>query len=128
MSVNRVILVGNIGNGPNIRQLINGQQMATFPIVTSEFIRDKETGEKSNKAVWHNVVMFDKMVDMLISSEIGKGDRVYVEGRINYRDWMDKDGNKKFRTEIVGTLFTILNRRRQVEDDVDLTRRSIFSE
>lgn len=110
--VNKVILLGNAGKDPDVRHLEGGVTVASFPLATTESFRDKNSGEKREQTEWHNVVMWRNLAESVEKSELKKGDRVYLEGKIRTRKWQDKDGNQRFSVEIVADTFTIINRKR----------------
>lgn len=116
MSVNRVTLIGNVGKDPDLKIIGESKSFAAFPFATSEFVRDKASGNKENKTTWHNIVLFEHNAEMIQNADVKKGDRLYLEGRICYREW-EKDGIKKQRTEIVATAFTILGRKKRIEEE-----------
>jgi len=99
MSVNKSILVGNVGNDPEIKTFENGSKVANFSLATSENWKDKN-GEKQEATEWHNIAVFGKLAD-IVESYVKKGQQLYVEGKIKTRSWDDQDGNKKYMTEIV---------------------------
>jgi single-strand DNA-binding protein len=98
-SVNKVILVGNVGQDPKINVTRNGKKMARFSVATSKRWRD-ESGERMESTTWHNVVVFNDNMAAEVERTIGKGSRVYVEGELNNRKWND-DGVEKWMTEII---------------------------
>ena len=110
--VNKVILLGNAGKDPDIRHLEGGVSVASFPLATTESFRDKNSGEKREQTEWHNIVMWRALAESVEKSELKKGDRVYLEGKIRTRKWNDKEGNQRFAVEIVADTFTIINRKR----------------
>ena len=110
--VNKVILLGNAGKDPDIRHLEGGVTVASFPLATTESFRDKNSGEKREQTEWHNIVMWRALAESVEKSELKKGDRVYLEGKIRTRKWNDKEGNQRFAVEIVADTFTIINRKR----------------
>jgi single-strand DNA-binding protein len=110
--VNKVILLGHVGKDPEIRHLEGGVTVASFPLATSESFRDKATGEKKEQTEWHHIVMWRNLAESVEKSELKKGDRVYLEGKIRTRQWTDKDGGKHSSIEIVADSFTIINRKR----------------
>ncbi len=97
-SVNKVILVGNLGKDPEIRYMPSGDPVATFSLATSENWTDK-SGQKQEKTEWHRVEVFGKPAQV-VRDYLSKGRSVYIEGSINYHEWTDKDGNKKYMTKI----------------------------
>jgi single-strand DNA-binding protein len=100
-SVNKVILVGNLGKDPEIRSFQNGGRVASFSVATSESWKDKTTGEKKDRTEWHRVsVLNDKLVE-IVERFIKKGSKVYIEGQLETRKWTDKDGQEKYSTEVV---------------------------
>ena len=115
--VNKVILLGNAGKDPDIRHLDGGVTVASFPLATTESFRDKSSGEKREQTEWHNIVMWRALAESVEKSELKKGDRVYLEGKIRTRKWNDKDGNQRFTVEIVADTFTIINRKRDGKTD-----------
>jgi single-strand DNA-binding protein len=118
--VNKVILLGHLGKDPDIRHLEGGVTVASFSIATSENFRDKNSGEKREQTEWHNVVMWRNLAESVEKSELKKGDRVYLEGKIRTRQWQDKEGSKRSSVEIVADTFTIVTRKkdRLAEDGV----------
>jgi len=100
-SVNKVILVGNLGRDPEIRSFQNGGRVASFSIATSENWKDKSTGEKKERTEWHRVsVLNDKLVE-IVERYVKKGSKLYIEGQLETRKWTDKDGQEKYTTEVV---------------------------
>ena len=97
--VNKVIIVGNLGHDPQLRQMENGTEIATFSVATSEKWKDKN-GEKQSKTEWHKIVAFGKVAE-IIGKFLAKGSKVYIEGKLQTRSWEDDAGNKKYTTEIV---------------------------
>jgi len=104
-SVNKVILAGNLGRDPEIRNTNDGGKIATFTVATSESWRDKQTGERKEKAEWHRVVSFNDRLSDVIEKYLRKGSKVYVEGSLQTRKWTDKDGAEKYSTEVVLSKF-----------------------
>jgi single-strand DNA-binding protein len=100
-SVNKVILVGNLGKDPEVRRLNSGDQVVNFTLATSENWRDKNSGERKEKTEWHNVVIFNENLGKVVEQYCKKGSKVYVEGQLQTRKWQDKDGNDRYTTEIV---------------------------
>jgi single-strand DNA-binding protein len=97
--VNKVILIGNLGKDPELRYTPSGQATANFTLATTEKFTDKN-GQKQERTEWHNIVAWAKLAE-LVNQYLKKGRPAYIEGRITYRSWDDRDGNKKYRTEIV---------------------------
>ena len=100
-SVNKVILVGNLGRDPETRRLGNGDPVVNLRIATSETWRDKQSGERREKTEWHSVVIFNENLAKVAEQYLRKGSKVYVEGQLQTREWQDKDGQKRYSTEIV---------------------------
>ncbi len=112
-SVNKVILLGNLGRDPEIRSMQSGSKMATFSMATSKRWRDKNTQEQRDKTSWHNIVVFgDGLVD-IVEKYVKKGSKIYVEGELQTRKWQDQDGNDRYTTEVVlqgyGSNLTLLD-------------------
>ena len=105
-SLNKVLLIGNLGKDPELRYTPDGLAILKFSIATSEYFNDK-SGNKSEKTTWHNIVLFGKMAQNL-ANYLNKGKQVFVEGRINNRSYDDKDGNKKYISEIIATNIVLL--------------------
>ena len=100
-SVNKVILLGNLGRDPEIRSMQSGSKMASFSIATSKRWKDKATQEQRDKTSWHNIVVFgDGLVD-IVEKYVKKGSKIYVEGELQTRKWQDTDGNDKYTTEVI---------------------------
>ncbi|PTE11919.1 single-stranded DNA-binding protein [Mesorhizobium helmanticense] len=100
-SVNKVILVGNLGADPEIRRLNSGDPVVNIRIATSESWRDKNSGERKEKTEWHNVVIFNDQLAKVAEQYLKKGAKVYVEGQLQTRKWQDQTGNDRYTTEIV---------------------------
>jgi single-strand DNA-binding protein len=100
-SVNKVILVGNLGKDPEIRSFQNGGKVANFSIATSESWKDKNTGEKREKTDWHNVAIFNEGLVRVAEQYLRKGSKVYIEGQLQTRKWTDQSGSDKYTTEVV---------------------------
>ncbi len=100
-SVNKVILVGNLGKDPEVRRLQSGDPVVNLSLATSETWRDKSSGERKEKTEWHRVVIFNKNLADVAEKYLRKGSKVYVEGSLQTRKWTDKDGVEKYSTEIV---------------------------
>ena len=100
-SVNKVILIGNLGADPEIRSLTSGDRVANLRIATSETWRDRSSGERKEKTEWHRVVVFNENIVKVCEQYLKKGAKVYVEGAIQTRKWTDQAGVEKFSTEIV---------------------------
>ena len=99
--INKVILVGNLGNDPETRYMPSGKAVTNFSIATSESWTDKQSGDKQERTEWHNVVLFDKLGE-IAAEYLRKGSQVYIEGSLRTRKWQDKEGKDRYTTEIVG--------------------------
>lgn len=108
-SVNKVILIGNLGKDPEVRHLENGSIVANFSLATSEVYTDKATGVKKENTDWHDVVVWRGLAEVT-EKYLKKGYKVYVEGKLKKRSWQDKEGNTRYTTEIVADELTILSR------------------
>ncbi|HRE22147.1 MAG TPA: single-stranded DNA-binding protein, partial [Rhabdaerophilum sp.] len=95
------MLVGNLGRDPETRRLANGDPVVNLRIATSETWRDKQSGERREKTEWHSVVIFNENLAKVAEQYLRKGSKVYVEGQLQTREWQDKDGQKRYSTEIV---------------------------
>src|ERR1700710_574633 len=100
-SVNKVILVGNLGKAPEVRRMTSGEPVVNLSVATSESWRDKSSGERKEKTEWHRVVIFNKNLAEVAEKYLRKGSKVYLEGSLQTRKWTDKDGAEKYSTEIV---------------------------
>lgn len=100
-SINKVILVGNLGRDPEIRQTQDGKEIANLAIATSESWKDRNTGEKREKTEWHRVVIFSDGLVNVAKNYLRKGSKVYIEGQLQTRKWVDQSGQEKYTTEIV---------------------------
>lgn len=110
-SVNKAILIGNLGKDPEVRYTSGGQAVCHFPIATSEKWKNKNTGDWDERTEWHNIVVWGKQAE-LCKEYLSKGRTVFIEGRIQTRSWEDKDGNKRYTTEIVAMTVRFLGGRR----------------
>ena len=122
-SINKAILIGNLGRDPEIRSTQDGTKIANFSVATSENWRDRSTGERRERTEWHRVVIFDEKLTEIAEKYLRKGSKVYVEGQIQTRKWQDQSGQEKYTTEVVlnrfrGTL-TMLDSRRDSEGGGD---------
>ena len=107
--INKVILVGNLGKDPEVRYLEGGTAVAKFPLATSETYKNKE-GQKVDSTEWHNIVMWRGLAE-IAEKFLKKGSLVYIEGKIRTRAYDDKEGNKRYATEIIADSMTMLGRR-----------------
>ncbi len=112
--INKVILVGNLGKDPEVRTLENGAKVANFTLATSETYKNKE-GQRVTTTEWHNIVLWRGLAD-IAERFLRKGNQVYIEGKIKSRTWDDKDGNKRYITEILGDNLTMLGSKRDSDD------------
>jgi single-strand DNA-binding protein len=114
-SVNKVILVGNLGRDPEIRSTQDGREIANLAVATSESWRDKNSGERREKTEWHRVVIFSDGLVNVVKNYLKKGSKVYIEGSLQTRKWTDQQGVEKYSTEIVlqgyGATLTMLDGR-----------------
>lgn len=108
-SVNKVILIGNLGKDPEIRHFENGGVLASFPIATSESYTDRQTGEKKENTDWHDIVLWRGLAEVA-EKYLHKGTKIYVEGKLKKRSYQDREGNTRYVTEVVGEEMTILSR------------------
>lgn len=100
-SVNKVILVGNLGNEPEVRTMPNGGKVVNLSVATSERWRDKNSGDQKEKTEWHRVVIFSEGLAKIAEQYLKKGSKVYLEGQLQTRKWTDQSGAEKYSTEIV---------------------------
>ena len=116
LGVNKVILIGNLGKDPDLRYLPSGQAVAKFPLATGMKWKDKD-GQLQERTDWHNIVAFGRQGEVC-NEYLKKGSPVYVEGRIQTRSWEDKDGNKKYMTEIITQSVRMLGRKGEPQEEV----------
>ena len=100
-SVNKVILLGNIGKNPDIKSTQNGSKLASFSIATSKRWKDKQTQEYKDKTEWHKVVVFGEGLVDIIDKYVKKGSKIYIEGELQTRKWQDQNGNDRYTTEVI---------------------------
>lgn len=100
-SVNKVILIGNLGKDPDVRRMTSGEPVVNLSVATSESWRDKASGERKEKTEWHRVVIFNENLAKVAEQYLRKGSKVYLEGQLSTRKWTDKDGAEKYSTEVV---------------------------
>lgn len=108
-SVNKVILIGNLGKDPEVRYLESGVPVANFPIATSESFTDKNSGEKREVTDWHNIVLWRGLAQVA-EKYLKKGMKVYIEGKLKTRSWTDDNNQTRYTTEVVGDQMTMLSR------------------
>lgn len=113
-SVNKVILIGNLGKDPEVRRLENGAVVASFPLATSEIYNDKQSGERKEITDWHDIVLWRGLAE-IAEKYVRKGTKVYIAGKLKKRSWQDKEGNVRYATEVVGDDLTILSRNESSE-------------
>jgi single-strand DNA-binding protein len=119
MSLNKVILIGNAGKDPEIRHLDSGVAVANFPLATSETYTAKN-GDKVTTTEWHNIVLWRGLAE-IAEKYVAKGKQIYIEGRIRTRTYDDKDGNKKYITEIYGDSLQLLGKKDDAPSGTDFT-------
>jgi len=100
-SLNKVMLIGNVGADPEIRRTQDGRPIANLRIATSEQWRDKTTGDRKEKTEWHTIVIFNEALCKVVEQYVKKGAKLYIEGALQTRKWQDKDGNDRYSTEVV---------------------------
>jgi len=108
--VNKVILIGNLGNDPEVRYTPNGNAVATISLATSETWRDKQSGELQDRTEWHRVVFFNRLAE-IVGEYLHKGSKIYVEGPLRTRKWQDKTGLDRYTTEIIANEMHMLDSR-----------------
>ncbi|WP_342362898.1 single-stranded DNA-binding protein [Terrarubrum flagellatum] len=121
-SLNKVMLIGNLGRDPEVRRLNSGDPVVNFSVATSETWRDKASGERKERTEWHNIVIFNENLAKVAEQYLKKGTKVYIEGQLQTREYQDKDGNQRKTTEIVlqryrGELTILTGRGEQGGDD-----------
>lgn len=121
--MNKVILIGNLGKAPEVKHLQTGNTVTSFSLATSERYKNK-AGEKVEETQWHNIILWGKQAE-IAEKYLTKGSKICIEGKLTYRSWEDKDGNKRYVTEIVGSNFTILSTKHEskpqnhIDNDAD---------
>ena len=110
--VNRVIIIGHLGNDPEIRTMPNGEQIANISVATSESWTDKNTGERKEQVEWHRIVLYRRLAE-IAGQYLHKGSQVYIEGRLKTRKWQDNNGQDRYTTEIQGDNLQMLGGRNQ---------------
>lgn len=120
--INKVILIGKVGNAPEVRQTNDGNSVVTLSLATSESWKDKQTGEKQERTEWHRVVFFRQLAD-IASQYVKKGSKLYIEGSLRTRKWQDQNGMERYTTEIIGNELSMLDSRSD-----DNTSASYYSE
>ncbi len=115
MSVNKVILVGNVGRDPEVRYLENGVAVAKFPLATSDNYKNKN-GERVSNTEWHNIVAWRGLAE-IAEKYVKKGNQLFIEGKLVSRSWDDKEGNKRYITEVIVSNMQMLDKRNQSSDN-----------
>ena len=110
--VNRVIIIGHLGNDPEISTIPNGEQVANITVATSESWKDKNTGERKETVEWHRIVLYRRLAE-IAGQYLTKGSQVYIEGRLKTRKWQDSNGQDRYTTEIQGDNLQMLGGRNQ---------------
>lgn len=100
-SLNKVMLIGNLGSEPEVRSMNSGDEVASFSIATSESWKDKATGERKDRTQWHKIVIFNSALVNVARNYLHKGSKVFIEGQLETRKWTDKDGRDQYTTEVV---------------------------
>ena len=108
--VNKVTLIGNLGNDPEVRYSGNGNAVANISLATAESWRDKDSGEQQERTEWHRIVFFGRLAE-IVSEYLHKGSQIYVEGRLQTNKWQDKEGNDRYTTQIVANEMQMLGSR-----------------
>ena len=131
-SVNKVILLGNLGRDPEIRSMQSGSKMASFSIATSKRWKDKNTQEQKEKTSWHNIVVFGDGLVNIVENYVKKGSKIYVEGELQTRKWQDQDGNDKYTTEVIlqgyNCNLTLLDSRNNTNQSSEVTQESSIAD
>lgn len=116
-SVNKVMILGNVGKDPEIRSMQSGGRVANFSVATSESWRDKSSGERKEKTEWHRITVWPEQLVNIVEKYVHKGDKIYIEGQIETRKWTDNQGQERFSAEVVVKGFqggiTLLGERRE---------------
>jgi single-strand DNA-binding protein len=126
MAVNKVIILGNLGKDPEVRAMSNGNEVATFSVATTDVWKDKTTGERKEKTEWHKIVVYSAGLVNVVKQYLKKGDKVYIEGSLQTREWVNKDGVKQYITEIVlqgfsAVLQLLSPKEKEVEENQEIT-------
>lgn len=115
-SVNKVIIVGNLGRDPETRYMPNGDAVTNIAVATTESWKDKQTGEKKEQTEWHRITFYRKLAEV-VGQYLKKGSSIYVEGRLQTRKWIDKEGVERYTTEIISDTMQMLGSGPKKEDD-----------
>jgi single-strand DNA-binding protein len=108
--INKVIIVGNLGQDPETRYMPSGSAVTNFTVATNESWKDKQTGEQKDRTEWHRVAMFNRLAE-IAAEYLRKGSQVYIEGKLRTRKWQDRDGNDRWTTEIIADEMQMLGGR-----------------
>tara|TARA_B100001996_G_scaffold67864_1_gene49473 strand:- start:1175 stop:1600 length:426 start_codon:yes stop_codon:yes gene_type:complete len=115
-SVNKALIIGNLGQDPDIKYTQSGSPVANLSVATSERWKDKNTGEQKEQTEWHRVVVFGRLAE-IAEQYLKKGSKIFIEGKIQTRDWEDAEGNKRYTTEVVAREMTMLDSRSSMGSD-----------
>ena len=118
--INKVIIVGNLGQDPEIRHLPSGGAVANISVATTEYWKDKQTGQEQKRTEWHRVVFFNRLAE-IVGEYLKKGSLIYVEGKLQTRKWQDKDGQDRYTTEVVANEMQMLGGRGGGDEGVEST-------
>jgi len=113
--VNKVIIVGNLGQDPETRAMPSGKSVTNISVATSDAWKDKQTGEQKERTEWHRIAAFDRLAEIM-AQYLRKGSKVYIEGKLRTRKWQDKDGNNRYTTEIIADQMQMLGDKPQGGD------------
>ena len=108
--INKVILIGNLGQDPETRAMPSGSAVTNFTLATNESWKDKQTGEQKDRTEWHKVAMFNRLAE-IAAEYLRKGSQVYIEGKLRTRKWQDRDGNDRYTTEVIADEMQMLGGR-----------------
>jgi single-strand DNA-binding protein len=117
--LNRVMIIGNLGQKPEVKYMTSGSAVANFTIATSESWKDKQTGEKKDKTEWHRIVMYQRLAE-IAGEYLQKGSKVYVEGKLQTRKWTNQQGVEQYTTEIIASELQMLDSRSQGQNDLNV--------
>lgn len=117
--LNKVLIIGNLGNDPEIKYTQSGSPVANLSIATSERWKDKNSGEQKEQVEWHRVVLFSRLAE-IAEQYLKKGSKVFVEGKLQTRDWEDSEGKKRYTTEIIAREMSMLDSRQAAENSQQL--------
>jgi single-strand DNA-binding protein len=117
-NLNKVMLIGRAGKDPDVRYAASGSAIVNLSVATSETWKDKASGEKKEATEWHRVVFFERLAE-IVGEYVGKGDLIYVEGKLTTRKWQDKEGQDRYTTEIRASSMQMLGGKRERGDDAE---------